>query len=337
MAKEKILGIDVGSRNIKMALINQDKKLKAIIDTAVIPIPEEIITMEETQKLEKIAQLIKGGIADRNIKVKKLSFSINSPQVVVRSFQLPSIKKKEIHEAILMDLSKTFQDITNTHAISYKVYQHTKEGIEGMVAFCPKKLVEGYVYLASLIGIPAKYVDVNANSITKAYKTFISHAKPDENVIVVDIGAKYSQVNVIEKDQLLLSRIIACGGGSIDKAVAKHLNISLEQAEKDKFNKFMEYEIQGYDAEGYIKRGYSPIVQEINQTIAFYNQKKKDTKINRILLIGGGSLLYGMEEYLKEGFSVPASTIKPTDNNAAYIKEFPNLLPAIGAALREDS
>lgn len=329
-----VLGIDVGCRNIGIVLVKQGKK-PSILNSAVIPTPSLSVVDGEIKDILLLAEMIKKVILQNRIKANKLSLCISSSQAGVREFNLPALKDKEIFPAIEMELSKTFKGIEQTHSISYKVYQKTKERIKGIVSFCPKKIVDEYVKLGYEIGIPLRYLDINSNCITKAYSSFMKSPDSEDGVVIVDIGNNISQVNIIVGDKLLISRNVPVGGAAIDRIVAEKLNISTEKAELDKINKYKDYIKKGYYPDEFVMKGYEAIRQEIGQTLSFFYKNSNNTKITRIYLIGGGSLLPNIEAQFNETFKIPTYIVKPTDNHSVYLSEFARLMSAVGAAVRE--
>lgn len=331
--KNGILGLDFGSRNLKMAFVENNRRIE---HTAIIPLPFGLVNNGEISDIDALARILKDGVANNQLKAKEVALSLHSSKVVTREFHLPKLKEKELYEALLIELSKTFSDIYRTHRITYKIYEKTKEGISGLVTFCPKEIVDQYQALFQDAGLPLKYLDVHANTVSKTYNRFIRNDKKNELIMMVDIGCTSSQVNVIENGRMRFSRHIACGGLNIDKFVSKQLGIDIEKAERDKFNKYRGYELEGHDIKLFTTNGYNPIIQEIFQTFNYYSQQNPQGRFERIYLCGGGSNLEDMPQYIAQVIGLEVNLIKPTDNKSVYIQAFSSLLPAIGAAIRED-
>lgn len=332
---ETVLGIDVGCKNIGIALVKNGKK-PSILNSAYIPTPKESIADGEIKDIFLLAETIKKACTQNRIKAKKIALCISSSQSGIREFALPALKDKEIYPAVEMELSKTFKGIEQTHSISYKVYEKSKDGIKGIVSFCPRKIVEEYIKLGYEIGTELKYLDINANCITKAYSSFMKNSDSQDGVVIVDIGSNISQVNVIAGDKLIISRNVPVGGNSIDRIVAEELSISVEKAEMDKINQYKDYIKRGYYPDEFVKKGYAGILQEVGQTLSFLYKSHSDIGITRIYLIGGGSRIANIEMQFNEAFKIPAYAVRPTDNHSIYISEFSNLMSALGAAVRED-
>lgn len=327
---EDILGIDIGGRNITFALIRQGKKPK-ILNTSIIPTPIGSVVDGEFKDIFAISMAIKRNIVENKLKGKKLALCINSTKSGLREFNLQGVKHSEIYEAVEFDLSKTFKGIGETHNLSCKIHEKTKDSVSGIVAFCPKQIVEQYIQLGKELELPVKYLDINSNCIAKTYANFIKSEKSQDNVVIVEIGCNNSQVNMITGNKLVVSRNVPVGGSSIDKLISEKLGISIEQAEKDKLDKYPDYLRKGHDPDDFIKKAYEPIFHEIRQTLNFYSK----SKVSNIFLMGGGSFEDNIERYFIEMFNIPTTVIKPIHNHSIYVNDFSRLISAIGAALRE--
>lgn len=334
MFEKTLLGIELGSRNIKLVYI-KDGKHKQILDTIIVPTPNKAIVDGEIKDIEEISKTIKNIISDKKIKPKNLAVCISSNHTVVRQFTLPNLKENEIYDALEMDLSKSFPGISQTHTISFKIYSKTKEQIHGIVAVCPNKILQDQVQICDILNIPIKSIDVNANCIVKTFKNYMG-INDKKTILVIDIGHEKSQVNIISNEELIISRNIPIGGSNIDKIVSNTLNISLEEAEMQKTLKYKKYIQKGYNVEKYIRQGYGPIIDEVKQTMNLYRENGYDDEISCIYLIGGGCLVSDVDKYFEEMLNMSTLVVKPSHNNTIYINDFYRFIATIGVGIRED-
>lgn len=329
-----ILGVDIGSKTIKVVEIKYIKKKLNVIKTFTLSnaTGDTITEKTEVDMLETLGQSIKELIHSEGIKAKKLSMVMNGSSIGVRTFSLPPIKKKDMTNALMIDLAKTFPNVMKTHYIQYKLWNTNRNApLKGLLTFCPQSIIEKYMYLSKVIGIQLAYLDVSANCLSKSFNHFIK--TEEECVVIVDIGFMYSQINIVDNGYLVLSRTINCGGRSLDKLIADSLQISTEEGEIDKLSKFINCEMKGYDEIEFIKKAYQPIVNEINYSISHY---KKIREINRVLFLGGGSKLLGMEILFGDVLNMECRCVTQTHNYKEYIKDFEHYMISIGACIREE-
>lgn len=328
-----VLGIDISSKNIKLALVKTGKK-PTIIKSAVLPLNEAIVFDGDIRNPEALAAQIKGMIVQKKLKAREVCFSVDSSHVVIREMKLPPLKKEEVETAVAFAVSQSFPGVANTHTISFKHYETDAEGLKGIAAFCPNKILDGYMQLANLIGMPVRSIDVNASSIVKAFNTFDENQK-DGAVLLINIGHSNSQVNVISDGKLLISRNVSTGAGNIDSILAGRLDVTQEQAERIRLkNKFKDYGVTDEDIETLVRLGLNSVEEQIRQTLDYYAYNISKEGIRNIFISGEGSQLEAISRYFRDALNVTVSRIRADqkdiqDDTAQF------LLCAAGAALND--
>lgn len=332
-----ILGIDIGSRNIHFCVVKQGKEIE-IIGGVSVDSPKGAVELGELIDIEAINKKIKEVINDNKIKAKEIAICINSPEVVVREFSLPSnVKDSELLNALEFEVSKSFKGITTTHDLSFKVYERSEKYVEGVVCLCPKELVKGYINMASDFKIPLKYLDVSPNCITKVYKEILMPDNYNKTLAIVDIGSNTTTVNIMSKGRLKMSRTLAQGGAYLDKLMSMSFNMSIEESEKIKENSLSSFIESNEECALHLKMAYDSIEEEILNTLNYYMKASpKNTEVEKIYLIGGGSLVLGLESRFNETFKKETSILKVSDTRSKYISNLNSIVPALGAAIREE-
>ncbi len=336
MFEKKILGLDIGSKNIKMAQIKQGKNL-VVLKTVLAATPENSVVDGELRFVEAVATKIKNLLTENKITASELYISLNSTNAVVREIRLPIMKASEVGPAVEFELSQSFPGVLQTHSISNRVYSAPNMPAEGITAFCPNKILDGYVELSKLLGIPLKVIDINANTLTKAYNKYEAAGQGNETLMIVDIGYSSSQVNLVSAGKLVLSRQIPSGMVGLDNLVSNRMGITLEQAERARINnKYDVYNLVREDIDGFTRIVFSAIEEQIKQTIDYYRyNKSKENTVSQILLAGGGSLYPEIAGYLTNIFNIPVKEMKPDILGNVNEPALSMMMSAIGATLSE--
>lgn len=332
---KKVLGIDIGTRYIKLALVKQGTKPE-IIAGAMVPTPEGSMYDGLIRDMQAISDKLKSVISENKLMAKKVAVNINSSSIVVRELLLAALKDDEIQPAVQFELSQSFPDMIHTHATAFKIYQRTSEFLSGITTSCPRKVVEGFKHLCEKTGIPLKFVDVNANSLAKAYNCFIQSPQSEDSVLLVDISYSMSQVNVLLAGKLILSRNVSGGGAFVDSLIVNRFDITMEEAEEARLNQYTGLSISQEELNSCLRLGYSAVEEQIRQTLDFCRYNKIKEGIKSICLTGGGSNFPGLETYFSETFNTPVHLAKANNIPFKVADQFFILMPAIGAALRED-
>lgn len=332
---KKVLGIDIGTRYIKLALVKQGAKPE-LISWAMVPTPVGSMQDGRIKDLQALADKLNSVISEFKLKAKKVAVNINSSSIVVRELLMAALKDDEIQPAVQYELSQSFPDMIHTHATAFKIYQRTNDSLSGITTSCPRIVVDGYKHLCEKVGIPLKFVDVNANSLAKAFNCFVQAPQSGDSVLLVDVSYSMSQVNVLLDGKLILSRNVSGGGAFVDSLIVNRFDINMEEAEEARLNQYTELAISQEELNSCIRLGYSAVEEQIRQTLDFCRYNKIKEGIKSIYLTGGGSNFPGLETYFSQTFMTPVHIAKSDIIPLEVSDLFFILMPAVGAALRED-
>lgn len=127
--------------------------------------------------------------------------------------------------------------------------------------------------------------------------------------LVVDIGARITNIILVEGGMIKVNRNIEGGGNEITNVIAESLNISKQRAEELKKenkdlinNKEMSLVVPVLDM----------IVSESNRIIIAYKEKKSGVgRIDGIILSGGSSKFKGIDSYFSQKIGIQASIGNP--------------------------
>ncbi len=304
-----LLGIDVGSKTIKIVKANAGSRPK-ISESYMINTPQGAVRDGEIKDMLMVSSAIKTFMSEHHIKAKEVSFTIQSPNVITRELSLPAFGKSEIMPAIEFELSQIFPGIVQTHTIAYQ--QTSKQGmpIEGLTAFGPTALLLGYVELAENLGLELKNIDISTNSVSRTIKNYCNSADFKGNILLVDIGIEGSQVTVLSNGRVSISRYITTGVSALDQIVATRCDLSLKEAEEARVNdNYKSLDISDEDLDIISRLGYSSIEDQIKQTIDFFTSNKSNEPIKSIYIFGGGCNFPNLEKHFEILYKLPVKIL----------------------------
>ena len=166
-------------------------------------------------------------------------------------------------------------------------------------------------------------VDIPANSTakffnrdiyTKDMEDFYSKRKykkvESDAYAVLDFGSETTIVNFMKDKVLEFNKVILSGSSNMDDHISKELNISLIEAEKIKkqYGMVPPNNLSRRDhvvAYGKISAFIERLAKQIVKCFEFYLERCYGSPISKIFIIGGGSQLNGLSQYLFQLFNVP--------------------------------
>ena len=123
MFTRKVIGIDIGSKYIKIALVKKGRKKHEVVKTICVSTPGDSVVDGEIRNVDTVTARIRGALHEHRIRASELYFSINAASVVTREIKLPILKDNEIDPAIEFELAQSFPGIIQSHTIiSSRIY-----------------------------------------------------------------------------------------------------------------------------------------------------------------------------------------------------------------------
>lgn len=354
MLTKKLLSIDIGSQNIKIAYGKHNKD-KIYIDKLIMTeTPLHCIEDGNITDKMKLVDVIKEMLSISGIKTKDVVFTTKSTDIISREVLVPDVEKEELDTVVQYEIQQYLPIIMEDYIVQYNVLEHIKdqspEGIvnklNALTVTYPKRMAEQYLKLAEDLSLKPEALDVNFNAVSKLFENnfdingeiFIK----EQTTAVIDMGAEKICINIFCDGKMVFNRIISSGGNVIDRNLARSFDISLEEAEKRKKEFCDLLGEKGIthmeELNAVIRETTDSWIDELGRVLQFYTNKKVGNKIDRIFIHGGTSRLKGLAGYMKNMLNIQVSNINSMSNvvlSKDVVKESMNyFLNGIGALIR---
>lgn len=332
-SKQKtILGIDIGTSDIKIAQITHGGV--NVLDTyGIVNLSYHIDTKTSEQAVLETANILKQLLAEARVTAKKCVISLPNSAVFTSVIEMPKMSEKELNSSMEYEAKKYVPLPFSEVALSWSVVSvnPSNNSVNVLLTAVPKQVRESYVKVFELAGINVEIIEIEALALIRS---LIS--KPEENSVIIDMGAKTTGINFVKQGFLHLTRNLNVGGDTITDRIAESLKISTLRAEQ--FKKDF-----GISESSFIPEAVKPVLvsikNEVKQLISIY--KSHGEVVNNIILAGGGANIPGINEFFQD-LGVPIETGDPLKKLSypasveAVLKRYGLHLPiAIGLALRE--
>ncbi len=159
--------------------------------------------------------------------------------------------------------------------------------------------------------------------------------------LVVDIGARSTNIAVAEQGFLKYNYQTDFAGSSLTQAIASGLNINIRRAEELKKQRGLLGAGGEYELSTLTLPFLDAIISEAKRARANY-EKSQGGKVERVILAGGGANLLGIGKYFEEQINLPTvignpfSKVEYPPRIEPIVKELgPSFAVAIGLGIRE--
>ena len=280
------VGLDVGSKAIKIVELEQSGSGFALRASGIVGYSGgSIEKMADEKELAPLADAIRKLYRDAKISSKEVSIALPETQVFTRSIKFPILSDAAIASAVRWEAEQYIPIPINEAIIQHQIIEKREDLTPAqtfvLLIAAPKKVVEKYVGLTSMAGLTCISVETGLIALAR------SLAPADQSVLIADFGARSTDIAVVKKGSLVVSRSIPTAGEAFTRALAQGLGIEPQQAEEYK----RIYGLSQSQLEGKIKFVLDPIFRmvadEIKKAIHFFLSEEGGETPKYLILSGG--------------------------------------------------
>lgn len=227
--------------------------------------------------------------------------------------KVPQIMQYEAQQNVPFPLAETAWD--------YQILSTTAGGdLEVLLVAIKSEIVEKLFALGEGAGLKMEVVDASIAALCNAFR--YNYADQDGCSLLIDVGAKTSNVVLLEKNRLY-ARSVPVGANAITQEFAAEAKLPFAEAEKIKINDGMVSLGGAYEepdnpriaAVSKVARNVlTRLHLQVNQTIQFYRTQQGGSAPVRVFLCGGGSILPYSAEFFAEKLNLPVDIFNPFRN-----------------------
>ncbi|MHC4739342.1 MAG: type IV pilus assembly protein PilM [Planctomycetota bacterium] len=302
-----IWAVDIGNNSLKALRLSTESGAVEVIGFENIQ-HGKILTggrVESAERDELVALSLRQFVNQQNLGKDDIIVSVPSQNSFARFVKLPPVEKKRIPEIVRFEAAQQIPfDINDVQwdwqLMTEEESTETTVGIfaikneivtSSMEDFSRENLQVGYVQMASM-----------------ALYNYVLYDRPDlvrsnnQATVIINIGAENTDLVVATKSTVW-QRCIPMGGNAFTRAIADTFKLSFEKAEKLKRTAPMsKYARQILQA---MKPVFTDLASEIQRSLGFYNSSNPNTKLSKIVAMGGGTKMRGLLKYLQQTLQIP--------------------------------
>jgi len=302
-----VWAIDIGSSSLKALYLSTERGVVEVVGFDNIRHAKILsggdVTAAEREEL--VALSLRQFVNKYDLSTDEIAVSVPSQNSFARFVTLPPVEQKRVPEMVkfeavqqipfgINDVQWDWQLMTEPDSPEIKVgiFAIKNEVVNSALEHFNREDVQvGYVQMAPM-----------------ALYNYLLHDRPDlvtsdtQATVVLNIGAENTDLVVCTKSAVW-QRCILIGGNAFTKAIADTFRLNFEKAEKLKRTApVSKYARQIFQA---MRPVFTDLASEIQRSLGFYNSSNPNTKIVRIVALGGGTKLRGLLKYLQQTLQIP--------------------------------
>ncbi|MFB3924677.1 MAG: type IV pilus assembly protein PilM [Syntrophales bacterium] len=329
-----VVGLDIGSSSLKLTEISDSADGYVLSRFSRLPLPRGVIVggnlLGKEVLVEKIRQLFK----DSGCKAKKVVTSLSGHAVIVKKVGFPVSEEEELRD-LLNDEAEKYLPFDDIKEVNFD-FQILGESdvmpgqMDVILAAAKKEVVKSYVEAIEKAGLKVVIVDVDSFALETMYEANYDFEEQDV-IVLVNIGASITNINVVKRGGSLFTRDFAMGGDSITESIQRKIGVDFDEAEKIKIAVVEgDPDEQRIPASELIELA-DPIFLEIERSVDYFRSIYAGEYIKKLLLSGGSAKIPGILHVLTQKLNIEAELVNPVRNILFDKRVFdPKVLDDIG-------
>ena len=342
--RAQMMVVDLGGRTTKAVLLERRGEVLALTRFAFLDAP----IFEKKISSEMLAEHLRAVAQALGSQTKLVTLAIGLDDTVVRQVELPQIPVDEMR-MVLKNNTKGYlqQDMPNhvfdchifpPKATNGKSAEAPKTGtipkLKVLVAGMKQQVVDDLQAAVHSAGLVPDHIVPGLIGPVNAFELAMPEAFANESVALVDVGFKHSSVCVVDRGELVLSRMVNIGGDKLTAGLAEAMNITYAEAEGIKVG--MAPEVQST-----LETQVQPLGRELRASLDFF-EHQQDRPIGQVYVTGGSARSEMILQMLHTELIAECKTWNPTSSvqlalpgqQAVEVEQVgPQLSVAIGVAL----
>lgn len=315
----RILGIDIGSYSVKMAVIERSFRTFSFVEFYERVIQyNELLTPEESKAIA-----VQGLIDDHNLSWDVVCAGFPSQRVTSRLLTFPFGSSKKISQAIQFEIESYIPFNIEDMVVDHTIVSQAKNVSRVMAVYIQKADLVKELSMLESINVDPRFVCVEG--IDQVNLVNLGMVPPEGAYAIIDIGHEKSTVTICHGRNLGYIRAISLAGKSITEAISKKLNVPFDEAERLKIEMgqlpLIEDEVVDEISKAVIEaiRGMiDEFLLHLRQTL-FTFKETEDVPIEGIYLCGGTSRLPGLDRYLSDALKLNVTYLNCLDFHFSHL------------------
>lgn len=343
----KFLGVDIGTTSIKAVELSKEG---GVIKLATYGLLENYGHLErvneaiQTSSLkimdEMTANLLRQLLASMKPTTKKAVFSVPVFSAFVTLMDLPQMTKKEFAAAIPFEARQYVPIPITDVALDWMDLgpppggDQTKTQI--LLVAVPQDVIAKYYRIAAAAGLQLRAIELETIALARAVA-----AQDPSTLMIVDIGARATNISVVDGGYVRITRSIDTGGGDLTQVIANALAVAPRVAEELKRTRGLSVAPGEEAFAGLMLPLLGVIISEIQKAAKLYFDKSR-REVKKVILAGGTAGIPGLAEYFSRELGMEVTMANPFSSIAhdpmlePVLKDLASpLAVAVGLAMRE--
>jgi type IV pilus assembly protein PilM len=351
-----VIGLDIGTHSIKIICLKADY----LLNMGVVEISgDSLAGIPSEAKDSLIINGIKRVLSENKVSLKDTVTSVAGDGVIVRYITLPKMSDKELKATIKFEAEPHIsfdieQVILDYQILDDKVEEEVKK-MDVLLVAAKKDVIHKHLSILEAANLNPVAIDLDAFAMEEAYE-FTYPEEKNGSVALVNIGATFTNINILENGISRFTRDILIAGNNFTKVIQRDLRVDYKKAEilkREKGIVLLEEEAEGSEGAEQDEEAMQvadamsgpihEVLGELQRSFDYYQAQSHERSIIKIILSGGSAKLKNIDKFFSHELKIPVQIdnpfarlqVNPKTYSPEYLEKVAPLFSvALGLAVR---
>ncbi len=351
MAHHTLIGLDIGSRSLKLAqLVWEGERLCPRV------LRQHVWNDgvgDEAAFDDAFTSALKSMVAESGIRGKRVVITAPATLVDVRPMTAPLTEGVDLMSYVQAEISERTAQLAREFVADYwiagETVEHGETKLEVYSVSAPRQEMVQLIKAVERAGLVCMRVEVAVIALARCVR-WASAGDQTSSRLILDIGDSSSQLLALGENGIDFCRMIKWGGRDVTTNIQKTLAVDVETAERIKTTWGISPISRDPTSDGptshpqqqrvndSIEQELRALALEIGRSLAYRARCTSDCDVTVLGIAGGGALLKGLPGFIKDALklSVEQTPVLASDAPACEVSDKESIASygsAVGAAL----
>lgn len=305
-----IIGIDISDTGIKVMAV--DAKRWLVLGYGSIDLNptkvKESLDGDGAYLIENLATLLKEKIIG-TLPSNHAIIAIPTSRTYSRTFTTPASAEKILEDAVLTEADQYIPIPSSALYIDHEVVERSKDSLTVLMSAVSQPVVDSILNVVTEAGLRPVLIEPSISAVARLLTATEDGHLP---TVIVDVGPAGTDIAILDGGIIRVTGSVAVGGNTLTLAIAKKLNISLENAHQLRVLNGLSTGPRQQKIVSALESSLERITTEVEKIMRYYNERiNEEHKLEQLLVVGSGSSVPGIGEYFTNRLMMPARVASP--------------------------
>ena len=305
-----IIGLDIGTTGIKVMAI--DAKKRQVLGYGSIDLEptkvKEALEGDGRYLIDQLTTMLKEKIVG-TLPSNHVVVGVPASRTYSRTFTLPITLEKSLADAVQTEADQYIPIPSSALYIDYEVIERGKKNLTVLMSAVSQSIIDSILNVVNSAGLRPVLMEPSVSAVARVLAATEEGHLP---TVIVDIGPAGTDIAVLDNGFVRITGGVSVGGNTLTLAIAKKLNVTLENAHQLKVLNGLNAGPRQQKLTDALKPSLERVAIEAEKIMRYYNERiDDDRKLEQLLVVGSGSNVPGIGDYFTNRLLMPARVASP--------------------------